>query len=380
MVSPDRIEAMKQAVEQGDLKRVKLLMKAGVPADTVFEDYEGGSLSGLAAMFGCYEIFCELIAAGASYFEMGKRSLLATAATSRTPSLEIIGKILSEGQPTQKDLDYSLLVCCVECGEGVIPLLLDAGANVNAIGKQKDTPLLHSVLNGRSDVAIQLFQRGAKVDVRVPAQLDSEVYKLTVIEVARKKGMDEFLRIADPTGASSVSETTTSGKMSVAECWQIISQSLKSGNCQYELPDPATSEALAQGLPLLSTSFGSDLHESYCIHNGSGLIGLIPMADDITYELMPFEEALASLDMLNEVANLEKDVSWIPSRLPFAQNGGGDYLLLDRGHDQATGAILCFSHETRETKLRAGSFLELMQDIATGLQKGRYEYSDGAIE
>ena len=62
---------------------------------------------------------------------------------------------------------------------------------------------------------------------------------------------------------------------------------------------------------------------------------------------------------------------WKPTWLPFAANGAGDSLVWD----SLTGEILHFSHETRLTLPRAESLFGLFQDIAYGLQTGKYNYT-----
>jgi len=62
---------------------------------------------------------------------------------------------------------------------------------------------------------------------------------------------------------------------------------------------------------------------------------------------------------------------WQPTWLPFASNGAGDSLVWD----SVTGEILHYSHETRQTTPRAHSLFVLFQDIAYGLETGKYTYT-----
>lgn len=62
MTSPDRLAAAREAVIAGNLAKLRLLLKSGVPADAPLP---GSSMLRLAARFGHGEVFDALVAAGA---------------------------------------------------------------------------------------------------------------------------------------------------------------------------------------------------------------------------------------------------------------------------------------------------------------------------
>ena len=99
MVSPDRILAMQKAIEDRNLPRVRLLLKAGVPAEHYYHPSLGWSFAKLAARTGDYAIFCCLIDAGANIRASIGEAMIHEAVCSRNASTEIVAKVLAERYP-----------------------------------------------------------------------------------------------------------------------------------------------------------------------------------------------------------------------------------------------------------------------------------------
>ncbi len=154
-VNPDRVLKTIAAIEAGDSKMVRMMLKAGVPANhivTGMSTTDQRSLAHYAASSGQFEIFETLIAAGANidalqeYSWRAPESMLECACSARSPSLEIVQKILREGRPSQEHLNQSLLAACYG-HPTIVDALLVAGADPNWVDSALDTPLIVAILS-----------------------------------------------------------------------------------------------------------------------------------------------------------------------------------------------------------------------------------------
>ena len=106
-------------------------------------------------------------------------------------------------------------------------------------------------------------------------------------------------------------------------------------------------------------------------------VDLTDQSGDISYQLVTLDAALRERQMMLELFAEERALPnvppdfWKPVWLPFASNGAGDSLVWD----SVTGRILHYSHETRLVNPRAHSLFALCQDIAYGLETGKYTYT-----
>ncbi len=130
--------------------------------------------------------------------------------------------------------------------------------------------------------------------------------------------------------------------------------------------------------PFCASSGSADILALFARHDGSNEERVVPMADDISYDLMSLADSLAAREMMCDLFAQERHLPdvppdfWQTTWLPIAANGAGDYLVWE-----ATGGkVMRFSHESRLVSHRAMSLLELFQDIASGLQSGKYGYSE----
>lgn len=165
MVSPDRITAMHDAITQGDLGKVKLLLKAGVPAD-------GGSTIPficLAASLGNGAIFDLLVEHGAP---METPELLEYAVDGGggriLPALSTVKKLLESCTYDKDTLDRSLRFASVSGSPEVVRILMEHGADPNGVEPDKmDYPLSNAIRHGRAAVIAELLKHGANPKVMV---------------------------------------------------------------------------------------------------------------------------------------------------------------------------------------------------------------------
>ncbi len=373
MVSPDRILAMQQAIMERNLKKVRLLLKSGVPANQVYNPSLGWSFGNLAARTGDFEVFCCLIDAGADINFKSERgsSMLHEAVCSKHASLDIVNKILADSTCDKPDLDETLRFAPEFGNLQIVERLLQSGANPKSTDERGETALMQAVIFDQPAIALRLLQAGADPAIRVPYE---EYYKKTVFEVAAAKGMREFL---DACGAKPVPAEPQEDLDTLPECLEAIDAWLRENVPHLQLGTPHPNPSLP--ITLNESAYLADVILLFQTHDGSSEECIIPMSSDtdVSYYVMTLEAALNERQMMLELLADERtlpDVSpdfWKPTWLPFASNGGGDSLVWD----SISGRILQFSHETRRTAERSESLLSLFQDIASGLQTDKYSYS-----
>lgn len=190
MASPDRLLAMQQAIEDRNLPKVRLLLKAGVPAEHYYHPSLGWSFAKLAARTGDLAIFSCLVDAGANIRGVVGEPMIHEAACSRTASMAIVDKVLAEGGCSQADLDRTLLHASEFGNLEIIDRLLEAGANPRFVDDDGATALMQAVLFRQSAIALRLLAAGADPTRRVPYE---EHYKKTIVEVAAINQLHDVL-------------------------------------------------------------------------------------------------------------------------------------------------------------------------------------------
>lgn len=372
MVSPDRILAMQKAIEDRNLQKVRLFLKAGVPAEHYYHPSLGWSFAKLAARTGDFAIFCCLLDAGADIRCRGGggQPMIQEAVCSRNASPEIVAKVLAEGGCSQADLDNTLLYAPEFGNLEVVGRLLEAGANPRFVNDEGATALLHAVMHRQSAIAIRLVGAGADPTLRVPYE---ENYKQTIVEVATHNQMHDFLLVC---GSSAPEKEIVEPLLTLRDSVQALERWFHANAPQVQLGAP-------RGAVSLPASFAAspgaeDLTTWFTLHDGSNGECFVPMPNDISYYLLTLDESLHERDMMLQLFQAEGHLPevppdfWRPTWLPIASNGAGDYLVCDA----TTGNVMRFSHESRLVSLRATSLLELFRDIATGLLTGKYTYSE----
>ena len=188
MTSPDRLAAARDAVIAGNLAKLRLLLKSGVPADAPLP---GSSLLRLAARFGHAAVFDALVDAGA---RIDDPELLEYAADGKNPSPAIIARILAEAAPAQAVRDAALRFASVQGNGEAVAALIASGADANARDPfSGDCALLNAILHGQEAAAALLLEAGADPRVFVlddPAESaqDNPHKGKTALELAETLG------------------------------------------------------------------------------------------------------------------------------------------------------------------------------------------------
>ncbi len=96
------------------------------------------------------------------------------------------------------------------------------------------------------------------------------------------------------------------------------------------------------------------------------------MPNDASYVLLSVESALEVRGLQRGVMESERATSgsewWSDAWWPFADNGGGDLLVVDCSDGKTAGQVLKFSHESRRVTRFKKSVLALLQSIAEDIE------------
>lgn len=381
-VNPDRVLKTIAAIEAGDAKTVRMMLKAGVPAThfvTGISAADQRNLAHYAAEAGQFEIFESLIAAGADidaqqeYSWRPPMSMLECACSARLPSLEIIHRILKDGQPSKEHLNQGLMAACY--GHlTIVDALLFAGADPNCVAPNFDTPLIVAILSDSEDVAIRLLEAGANAEGSIKNKERGPFWKKSVRDAARIKGMERVLALLSASGtqppASDKPQHARKPK-TVEDCWKRIDEWLTRNAPKISLPSPFDFSLAAPVHDLLQTPASEQVKLSLRCHNGTGDFGIIEMPSNASYTLLSVEAALETRDTFRAVIESEQTSSnpewWSDFWWPLADNGGGDLLVVDCKDGKTAGQVLKFSHETRRALRFKNSVLDLLQSIVMDL-------------
>jgi ankyrin repeat protein len=189
--------AMKNAILDGDSAKVRLLLKAGVPAAGEVDRFPFVSI---AAMLCKDEIFDLLLGNGASITTPELLEWAVDGGGGRLrPSTAIVQRIISERTHDTDTLTRSLRFASVSGSVEVVRLLIQQGADPNGLDDQaKDFPLANAVRQGHADVVKELLDAGA--DPTQPVWDEDDVGDLTgttstLVDLAIRQGYPEIARL-----------------------------------------------------------------------------------------------------------------------------------------------------------------------------------------
>ena len=383
MVNPERVLKTIAAIEAGDSKMVRMMLKAGVPANHIVAGTfatDQRCLTHYAAACGQFEIFETLISSGADIdaFETCSwrppMSMIECECSARAPSLEIVRKVLRDGHPRQEQLNQSLLSACYGHVD-IADVLLHAGADPNFVDPSLDTPLIVAVLSDSEDVAIRLLEAGADAAGSIRNKDREPFWKKSIQEVARIKGLSRFLALLgtsiDQSRAIEKPPRATKPK-TIEDCWKQIDDWLSKNRPNVTLPSPFDFSDSLASYELLQTPASDQIRKSLRCHDGTGDFAIVEVAEDASYALLSVSAAIETREMNRGVRDSERTTSdskwWSDSWWPFADNGGGDLLVVDCSDGKTAGQVLKFSHETRHATRFKKSVLELLQSIAANIE------------
>lgn len=141
----------------------------------------------------------------------------------------------------------------------------------------------------------------------------------------------------------------------------------------------------------INVKLPADVRLSFSIHNGQ-LGSAAPLIGD--WQLISLEVVFKRWKVLKDLydsgefqgiwCKTKGSVQskwWIPSWIPIAYNGAGDYKCIDMNPAEGgkVGQIISFWHALDKREVLVESFRDWLQDFAGDLENGRYEYKDGKL-
>lgn len=197
MVSPYRMTAMRDAIVDGDIAKVRLLLKAGVPASA---ETDGFPFLCLAAMLVKEDIFTLLVDSGAPLTTPRLLDWAVDGGGGRLkPSLAIVERILREVPHDASAVTAALRFACVSGNVDVVRLLLAQGGDPNSHDEEANAcPLSNAIRHGHAEIVDLLLEAGA--DATRPVCEEDEVGDLTgrnvsFVDLAVQQGYPEIARM-----------------------------------------------------------------------------------------------------------------------------------------------------------------------------------------
>jgi ankyrin repeat protein len=188
---------MRDAIIDADIAKVRLLLKAGVPASG---EIDGFPFLCLAAMLVKEEIFTLLLDHGASLATPRLLDWAVDGGGGRLkPSIKIVGRILREIPHETSAVTAALRFACVSGNVDVVRLLLEQGADPNSRDEQhNDCPLSNAIRQGHAQVVDLLLEAGA--DATRPFLEEDDLGDLTgrnitFVDLAVQHGYPEIAKM-----------------------------------------------------------------------------------------------------------------------------------------------------------------------------------------
>jgi ankyrin repeat protein len=202
-----RVDGLNDAVNAGDLRRVRELIAAGAPVNR--RELTGTALH-LAVAKGNAAIVAALVDAGADLEaegDPGEARPLHLAAIVDQPD---VARLLIERGAALEARDAEgrtpLMVAAAFATNDIGALLLRAGADIEAVDTLGRAPIHHAAMSGDADLILMLLARGVDVDVRsgnaqmTPLHFAAGFSDLSAILVLASHGAD--LDVRDRTGSN----------------------------------------------------------------------------------------------------------------------------------------------------------------------------------
>jgi ankyrin repeat protein len=240
-------ENLRQAAEQGDRRRVRALLRAGV--DVNARKRYAGSALWHAANQGRREVVRELLRAGAKADlpgEYGSTPLLKAAEGGHA---EIVRALIAAGADVNATYDrcmadvytgWTALMAAAEGGHGaMVRDLLAAGANPNARTVLNFTPLLLAVLDRHREAAAALLAAGAEVD-------ECAAHFVKVLDFAAAVRQPAFRKAAESLGKICGVKPQWSRNFPDAALYN-LARSGRAARLGPQVLDELTAEILAEG-------------------------------------------------------------------------------------------------------------------------------------
>ena len=370
---------------------IKRLLEAG--ADPACRDEEDGES---ALMLVCGNASLKsveaLVEGGADVNEAdqyGRTPLSEAAGEEKADAVKVIKFLLDAGAKVDPGLRLSPLICAARTGTvKSLQALLDAGADPNYLSPVFGTALHGAVMKKRADVVKLLIEAGVDPNTPTPNEFGRESERgKTALQIAQDNKYKKVVKVLDEVLGK---PAAPSKAPTVKESWKTLKKWLRKHD--PEMHGSLAKAAKAKDFSRLETETGMTLPDEfkdcYKVHNGQGEEAeecLVPPLDEYEpgYELMSLEGCLDAWQMLKELlddgefannkANPETGVEaqwWHPAWLPFATDGGGDYVCLDLAPTKQgkVGQVILFGHDSEHRPRLGPTFAEWFADVVDQIQ------------
>lgn len=398
--TPEQIEALFQAIEAGDVPTVEQLLSEGVHPD-VTGPFGNTPLTKIASN-GHRELFDVLVRAGGNLHATRGfgQTVLTYSVSNNDCSLHMVETVLAAGTTDADEVDSAFRSACSYGNLAVVRRFVEHGVDVNLDGKH---PLYIAVSSNGAETARELIAAGARVDTPVPKKPyddDKRFANKPLLQLADGNGFTDVAAVLREAGApepkpqAAVKRPTKAPP--VADTWKRIGKWLNKNAAGWKpMKRKATDNQIAKAEAELGVEFPADLKESYAIHNGMQSCSFFPGRSRCEFYLNPLSEMLSehrSLCELLKIGDFEgnehevdkgiRAVTWDPTWLPFASNGGGDHFCVDltpaKGGKLGQVILVCFDASHRR-KL-APSLKDYLYGFANQLEDGRYTFNGDDLE
>jgi cell wall assembly regulator SMI1 len=282
----------------------------------------------------------------------------------------------------------------------VVQALLDAGAQVNFQSPEYGTALIAATVANRPDNVAVLLKAGADQSIRLsPDQLyeygvdDGELTQKCAIEIARLRKLKKVVSLLEAATKGGATKGGAKVKqrqpIDVTATWKTLDAWLRRE--RPSLKKTLRAGAAASDIRRVERRLGRDLpgefKQSCQVHDGqkAGAECLSPAlrAGEPGFVLLTLDQMAASWTMHKRLldsgefsgakSQASAEVSrdwWSPGWIPFASDGGGDFLCLDMAPAAkgTVGQVISFRHDSGERRRLAVSFGDWLNALCSELQ------------
>jgi ankyrin repeat protein len=342
----------------------------------------------LAAQQGRLDIIKVLVAAGADPREVfvdmtgGESPLIEFACRNDTKGHESVLRWLLESG--HKPTIECLLHASREGSPGMVSLLLEAGLDPNDRSRINNwgVALHNAAANGREQNVAALLRAGADVAFVYPA--DNRYYPgQTALDVARKNRKPKVVALLEAAakGGKPHEKTTSKSPASLPQSWKQLKATLPDHIKKLLIKAAAKSE-LKDAAKKMGTPEESLAVWAHCGGQKDGADGLFPdgfAGLDAEFACLSLNAAVREWTALTGLlkagefsrrkakpdAGVRADW-WNEKWIPFAGDGGGDFLCLDQAPDKGgiAGQVVLFRHDDPRRRRVAPSLTALLADVA----------------